>query len=421
MATSPITIDPSDVQAHVDPSDVQVSPPAMPDKTPTPGVGQYMGSLGNEIGGMASEAGGMLKGLATTVFPGQNELVQGVQQIPAVYHAYESARQQGKGVIESAQAADAVARQQNQARELIKQRAKEFSDNPSQATGKTLMDLIPLAMGFAKGTPAAPEASAAEASATSEPGLVQQVLKGEKVAQPAAQGALRAGAQAGAAATGEAPVVEAAASNPSLRTSLTEPIGKLDSQAKSLYQQVDSAAGTDLKGLNEKLSNTEYQIRQLTDTEEDIAKEAKLEKSRQGLLDKIEAAKQTALDKGIAPKTLDLADQRFQQARALTDLETKVFKNPDVLKGNSAMGTPETVNIDAAVKALQRLQDNDKFGSSRLEQALGKLGANQLLKDMYSAQRLGVRALSKQQFVRRLGYALGATGLGGLALEKTLK
>jgi hypothetical protein len=93
----------------------------------------------------------------------------------------------------------------------------------------------------------------------------------------------------------------------------------------------------------------------------------------------------------------------------------KVFKNSNIVQGNEKFGTPETVNVDSAVKALQKLQDSDKYGASRLEQALGKDGANNLLNDMYAAQRAGVKALSRQQMAKRLAkYAFHTTEVGAL-------
>ena len=177
--------------------------------------------------------------------------------------------------------------------------------------------------------------------------------------------------------------------------------------------RIDEAAGTDFKALNEKLDNTEYQIRQLTDTEADQAAEARLEASRTGLMEKIEAAKQDAMANGVDPKLLDQADAQFTQARALKDLDAKVFKNPSVIKGNAAMGTEEEVNLNSAVKALQKLQDSTKFGASRLEQALGKEGANKLLRDMYAAQRAGQVALTRQAFAKMIGKYIGLPLAGG--------
>jgi hypothetical protein len=180
--------------------------------------------------------------------------------------------------------------------------------------------------------------------------------------------------------------------------------------------------GTDFKALNDKLRNTEYQLRQLTETESDVAQEAKLEASRTAIIDKIEAAKQQAIDNGVSPDLLKQADQKFTQARALADLEAKVFKNPNIVSGNSALGTPETVNVNSAVKALQKLQDTSKFGSSRLEQALGKEGAQNLLKDMYAAQRTGVKALSRQQMAAKIAKWTGiGTGAIGGAYELVKK
>jgi hypothetical protein len=83
------------------------------------------------------------------------------------------------------------------------------------------------------------------------------------------------------------------------------------------------------------------------------------------------------------------------------------------------MGTPETVDVDGAVKALQKLHDSTKYGGSHLEQALGKDGAKQLLQDMYNAQKAGVKTLSRQQFAAKLiKYGLStAAAVGGTAYE----
>ena len=108
------------------------------------------------------------------------------------------------------------------------------------------------------------------------------------------------------------------------------------------------------------------------------------------------------------------------QARALKDVEAKVFKNPNIVHGNAKFGTFETVDVGEAVKALQKLQDSEKYGSPRLEQALGKQGANNLLKDLYAAQRSGVRAMTKQQWAKTIGKVLVGSGLTYEALNSVL-
>ena len=262
---------------------------------------------------------------------------------------------------------------------------------------------------------AAPVISKAGDIAKGAGDLASQVIKGEKVAQPAAEQALRSGVEAGAK---EAEIT--VAQPKSLRASLEDPIQTLHASAKDLYHQVDTAAGTDFKALYEKLDNTESQIRELTDTEEDVAKEAKLEKSRQGLIDKINDAKAQAQSRGVDPKLLDQADAQFKQKSAMQDVETKLFKNPNVIEGNAAYGTPETIKLDSATKVLQKLKDTTKYGGSRLEQAFGKEGADNLLRNMYEAQRNGVRAASRQDIAKWVAKAAGVSGLALAAGEKIL-
>lgn len=224
-------------------------------------------------------------------------------------------------------------------------------------------------------------------------GGLSSIAKGEAVAQAPAQSALREAA---------------GTSTPSLRESLEEPIEQAHSTYKDLYKQIDDAAGTDVKALREKLANTQQDIRELTDTEEDVVKEAKLEKARQGLLDKITQAEKDATAAGVPPDTLAKADKVFQQTQALKDVEAKVFKNPNVVIGNAKYGTNETVNVNSAIKAIQKLQDSAKYGGPRLEQAFGADGANNLLNNLYQAQRAGQKAVKVQdvaKWVLRLGGA----------------
>lgn len=233
---------------------------------------------------------------------------------------------------------------------------------------------------------AATTAARATAPAAGEaaPGLISKITKGAKVAQPKAANALRSAASEAS----EAPTAQPL----SLPRILEQPIDTTEAQAKSLYSKIDAAAGTDIKALREKLSNTEYNIRNLTDTEEDRALEAKYEASRAGLLDKIEQAKQDAIKAGVDPATLDQADQAYGKAQALREVQ-KIFQKPSNIYGNVKAGQEEMINIKSTVQDLQKLQYNDKFGTSRLEQALGEQNANALLGKLYQAERLGQSAI----------------------------
>jgi hypothetical protein len=235
--------------------------------------------------------------------------------------------------------------------------------------------------GGAADVAAANTAVAARPVATAS--LASKITKGAKVAQQPAKEALTEAA----GAVSKAPNVET-----SLPHILEQPIDETESQYKSLYAKIDQAAGTDIKELRKKLSNTEYQIRNLTDTEADQALEGKLEESRRGLIDKIEQAKQDAIAKGVDPKTLDQADAAYGKAQALQEVE-KVLKNPSNIIGNARVGQEESINVDSTIRALQKLQYSDKFSGSRLEQALGEQASNALLGKLYEAQRLGQSAI----------------------------
>ena len=233
-----------------------------------------------------------------------------------------------------------------------------------------------------------------------EPGIVQQVLKGERVAQPQAQAALR-----------QNPWASARTANQSLRTTLENPIESILQQSKANYTAIDDAAGTDIKALSDKLDNIRYNIRQTVDP--DV--EARLELARKNTEDALIEAKQqvqTKLGQGGLDR-LDKADQQFKQAQALKDLQKRVFKNPTIIQGNVGAGSDETVNVNEAVKALQKLQDDTRYGAPRLEQALGQQGAQDLLKNMYAAQKSGMTAMSRQQFAKLVAKFL----VGGTLLD----
>jgi hypothetical protein len=160
----------------------------------------------------------------------------------------------------------------------------EFKKNPTQATTRAVGDAAALAasiwaggkltgvLGEAGAADVAPEAEAATEAGTEpatatagteaeQPGLLQQVIKGEKVAQPPAQAAVRQAA----GASGEAPILQGNT------TVLDEPLANLKQQEQAAYKQVDDAAGFDLKAEKASLSNDQYKLAQLGNTDADIA------------------------------------------------------------------------------------------------------------------------------------------------------
>jgi YD repeat-containing protein len=264
--------------------------------------------------------------------------------------------------------------------------AKVIQKTASQGAGQAMTALA--TEGAVKG------AGAVGDVAEGAKGLAKDVVKGKNVGQEGAQASLReaAGSDGGG----------------SLRESLSDPINEGETAAKDLYRQIDQASGADLKSLGEKLQTVNRAMRQSVSEAEDTA----LETRREQILDRMKEAKQTAIEKGVDPNILNQADEQFKRTSAMTDVEKKVFKNPDIVKGNAAHGTEESIDIDKAVKALQKLQDSEKYGGPRLEQAFGKEGATKLLDKFYGAQRQGVHAMKVQKVAK---WVAGVAGAGAVA------
>jgi hypothetical protein len=152
------------------------------------------------------------------------DIYQNVREAIPALHAYENARAQGKGIVESVSAANDEMGRQQAARDVLKQRIDEFKKNPQVATIHAIGDAAALAAatyGGARLGLGAPEAgttfdtetgnlvsptteAAATPKAAAEPGVIKQVLQGKKVAQPGAQSAVREGVQSSVETTNAA-------------------------------------------------------------------------------------------------------------------------------------------------------------------------------------------------------------------------
>lgn len=230
--------------------------------------------------------------------------------------------------------------------------------------------------------------------------FVKQVAGGEGVAQRPAQIAMRN-------AAGE--------TGSSVRELLTSPIERAKTTAQSGYDQVEKATGVDLKNIQQKLDNTVDEINKLTGTEADLAKEAQLEKARTELMDEIDEAKQAAAAKGVPVNAIDKADAAWKKHKALSEVQGSVFDNEGVIKGNTAHGSPEVVNVDTAIRNLEKLNNKVKYGAPRLQEAFGANGADRLMKEMYAAQREGVKAMTVQKWTKIVSKVLGYGAIAGLA------
>ena len=157
------------------------------------------------------------------------QVYDSVKRAYPLIQTYENARSQGQSVWQSIAAANELAGKQDAAHKLVEQTIAEYKKNPTQTTAKLLTQAAgTVALLAAGGTSAATEAEvpaataaaeetpvAAEAVASKPPGIVQQVLKGEKVAQPGAQAAVRGGVQSSVDAANASAAARETAANAS--------------------------------------------------------------------------------------------------------------------------------------------------------------------------------------------------------------
>jgi hypothetical protein len=173
-----------------------------------------------------------LSGLWSHLYPGEDQLAEGIHQTVPALHAYENARSQGKSVIESVKAANAEMMRQQQATSMLKQRIDEFKKNPQIATIHAVGDAAALAATIYAGKAiegfANPETEAA--GVTPKQGLLdraktfyQQAKQGESIAQPEIQEAVR---------TGNAQSIETTNAN-AVKNGITEPVAAPEQPAAS--------------------------------------------------------------------------------------------------------------------------------------------------------------------------------------------
>jgi hypothetical protein len=334
-----------------------------------------------------------------------SDAYQHIKEAVPLFQAYETARSSGAGVLDSLSAANDKAKQISDAQDVLKQRVNEFRQNPTQATTRAVGDAAALAASIWAGgklapiADVAPEAEAATEAGTAaepeEPSVVQQVIKGDKVAQPPAQAAVRQAAGASA----DAPILEGNS------TVLDEPLANLKTQEQAAYKQVDDAAGFDLKAEKAQLANDQYKLAQLGNTDADVAARGNLTDAINDSQDRIDAAEQALQDAGIDPKA---ADTLHQQRMAGLDFKKALIRNTN----------PDgTVNVDGLLSASKNLRFT-KYGD-RLQQFMGADGADEFMDQLQQAQNLGAHAMKTQKIAKTILKYVGPGATVGLGYELT--
>jgi hypothetical protein len=366
------------------------------------------------------------------------------QAIP-VFKAYEDARSSGKGIVASLSIANDVAAKHDAAQQALQKRIDEFKQAPGRATVRALGDAAVILSTMYDGgqrnpanveepvkpntavvthrfTPAQgvvsveTEAGTEAAAPTKAPGLVKQIMQGEKVAQPGAQQAVRRAVQTSAdtAETTDAALAESLANKPLLQgnsTVLDEHLARLLKQEQEAYSKADEVAGFDVKAEKQQLSNDQYKLKQLGNTDSDITQKGNLIESINDSQTRISEAEEKMRAAGVDPKA---ADAIHKQRMAGNDFRKNLVNNT----GSDG----QSVNVDGLLNASKKLRFS-KYGD-RLEQFFGSNeAADKFMAQLEDAQKLGQKALTKQSIARMVGKYVGlpliGTGVGTAIYEAT--
>jgi hypothetical protein len=182
-----------------------------------------------------------------------------------------------------------------------------------------------------------------------------------------------------------------------------------------VYDKVNTAAQTDMKNLYDYKSELEDAL----DDPTNISQRSALRKELQTTQNQIERGEANARSAKVDPGMIDQARAMTQRRYAMQELDKRIFNNESVVRGNAAYGDEETVDTDAAIREAEKMNKPSKYAprgsDTRLEQSLGKDGAQQFLQRLYNARRLGQSALSKQELLKAIPGGKFAVGAANLA------
>jgi hypothetical protein len=395
-------------------------------------------NIGRGLGDTVTDIGNSIKGIPSGIWHALPpvELVDTTKRALPVINAYEKVRQNGGSITDAIQAADTQARQQENIGNTIKKVADAFKANPTRETARALGDVAALATtifaggaagaegaaegatGAEAGISAAPEVAGdlegSTAPAThaldpatgsiepvSQPGIVQQILKGRDVAQPGAQAVVRSGVQSSTETAGTAD--ESIAGNiqnqPLLKgnqTVVDEPLNAIKANESAAYQKMDDVAGFDVKAEKAQLANDQYKLKQLGNTEADNAARENLTESISDSQTRITDAESKIQQAGIDPKA---ADVLHQQRMAGMDFKKALVKN------TNADGS---INVSGMLRDAKNLRFN-KYGD-RLQQFMGKDGADNFVRHLDQLDKLGAHAVKAQRIAKWIGGSIAGIG-----------
>jgi hypothetical protein len=403
----------------------------VPESTPAPGTTGILRQI-NQVGEAGAEAYGDLgveRG-ATGLIPGMPlvhaaqdipgvaktvwnnlppvQLADSVKQILPLVDAYEKSRASGASIMDSIHAVNETAKQHTSNLSQVQPIVEAFRANPTRETARALIDVAGVAAsmfmgdgGIAPETEAA--ATAAPAAAESEGWMTKLTNPFRKTPAEIERAATqRPGAAAVRTATGasaETPILSGT------QTVADDSLAKVGVAKDAAYKQIDDTVGFDLKAEKQKLSDTEYAIKQPG------ADKVKLQEEIDASTQQITQANAKLKAAGIDPKVADRLNTSWEA--------NKSFKN-DIVKSTASDGT---INVKQLLNRSKNSRFNQRYGD-RLAQAFGKgdATAGKPIADAYirgleAAQKAGVDAVHSQALMKLIASntakTLGVTALGG--------
>ena len=285
----------------------------------------------------------------------------------------------------------------------------QSAGKPMGTRSGLLNNPVTMAMSAAPG--AAEAASEVASDVASLPSRLMNPFRAQRQAMAAADEAANAVAADSRVAAAAAP------SEAGMRPALDTHIANIAARERAAYDSVNAAAGTDMKSLYDKRELLQDALDDPTTANSDTLMERLKDVENQ-----IQNGENNAAKGGVnVQKALTQAKADTQQRYAVQEVKRQIFNNESVVKGNTAHGADEEINIDSAIKAVEKLDKPSRYAPegtpSRLEQAMGKDGADSFVKGLYEAQKRGARAAKLSQLASWAGHGAAYAAGGGAIYE----
>jgi hypothetical protein len=275
------------------------------------------------------------------------------------------------------------------------------------AAAEELSDVVGGAVNDFKASRAA-RASAPDVD--TEPGVIKQAVQGEKVAQPAAQGAVKKSMSNVAQDEG---VVSGTKS--SIRDSVEDVGDQVYAKSKDMYKQLDDASGGTWQRFDNKIRAINQRMRSL-DPDLDNDQWENLETAKnEAMVTQQNTIDQLVKDGKITPEAGQQASQTYKRSQALYDLDKAVKISSKGIRPEIAGkgASPEEIDPKMLSNRLNKMYD-----SGRLQEALGEKGAKEIINEMDAASRLKMSAINKNAMLKRIAMWAGAGLVGGSVARK---